>query len=471
MKIRTFSNITRRVLAVILCLLLATTTLAMFSCNEGEAPAASETEKKPVETDAPAEVAEVLRVVKDIKTGEAITEDALETVSLRKVDIPINAMTDKSAVVGKYAASDLFKGDFVFPVKLSATPIEEEVIEDDNDEELDAIEYTLITKYHALVKDGDYTAAIKKAIEENPNATIYFPDGEYGISETIEIAAGAEKGVSFRLANFATIKALDWADKTVPMIRIGVEAETEGEKDIMDIRNTYIMGGVIDAAGKASGISLEGGYDITLSNVTITGAYCGLNVKCAPNALDATCADIENVNVIGNKEAGSVGVLVEGTFNTFTNMKISDVQYALKCTETGTNNVFRSIMAVGTGLTGTDNAGFWDLSDGNQYDICYSDQFATGFLISERARSVYNGCVVSWWSADNDYHVGFRAEGKLNSTILYSKVYHDHTVATDAYLLVGADGGQGNVQYPIVQIVSDAYNSVLNTYCKTDILH
>lgn len=470
MKIRKFSNISRRVLAVILCMLLAATTLSMFSCNAGEGTAATEGGNK--ETAAPDELFEVLRFAKDVKAGEAITEDALETVSLRKVDIPINAMTDKSAIVGKYAVSDLFKGDFIFPIKLSATPISTEDTDVDVGEELDAIDYTLITKYKSLVKDGDYTAAIKKAIEENPNATIYFPDGEYGISETIVISGDAEKGVSFRLANYATIKALNWEDKAAPMIRIGVEGESaEGEEDIFAIRNTYIMGGVIDAAGKASGISLEGGYDITLSNITITGAYNGLIVKCAPNDLDATCADIENVNVIGNKEAGAVGVLVEGTFNTFTNMKISDVQYALKCTETGTNNVFRSIMAVGTGLTGTDNAGFWDLSDGNQYDICYSDQFATGFLISERARSVYNGCVVSWWSADNDYHVGFRAEGKLNSTILYSKVYHDHTVATDAYLLVGTEGGAGNVQYPIVQIVSDAYDSVLDQYCDTDILH
>ena len=128
-------------------------------------------------------------------------------------------------------------------------------------------------------------------------------------------------------------------------------------------------------------------------------------------------------------------------------------------------------LTIGTSLTGTNNAGFWDLSDGNQYDICYSDQFATGFLISERARSVYNGCVISWWSADNNYHVGFRAEGKLNSTILYSKVYHDHTVETDAYILVATEGGMGNVQYPIVQIVSDKYNSVLEQYCNTDILH
>ena len=282
----------------------------------------------------------------------------------------------------------------------------------------------------------------------------------------------AAKGVSFRLSNYAIIKAVNWTDKTVPMIRIGVESETaDAESGIHDARNTYISGGVIDASGVASGISVDGGWDITLSNITITGSYYGLHIKYAPNKLGATCADVENVNVVGNGETGSVGILLEGTQNTLTNMKVSDVQYALKCTETGSDNVLRSIMAIGTGLTGTDNAGFWDMSAGNQYDICYSDQYATGFLMEERTCSVYNGCRVSWWSADNDYHVGFRAVGKFNSTVLYSKVYHNHTVKTDAYLLVGADGGEGTVQYPIRQIVSAEYDSVLAKYCSTDILN
>lgn len=447
---------------------MAFSTLIFASCNKDDVdPNGTDAG----ETTPPEETTEVLRLTNDIASGAKITEADIEIVSLRKIDIPINAMSNKDDVVGKYAVSALFKGDFLLPSKLSA--VDPSTIGGGGSiAEEDLVAYTLITKYHALVKDGDYTAAINKAIEENPNGTIYFPDGEYKISDTIVISADAATGVSFRLSNYATIKAVNWTDKTVPMIRIGVESEAvDGESGIHDVRNTYIMGGVIDASGVASGISVDGGWDITLSNITITGSYYGLHIKYAPNELGATCADVENVNVVGNGETGSVGILLEGTQNTLTNMKVSDVQYALKCTETGSDNVLRSIMAIGTGLTGTDNAGFWDMSAGNQYDICYSDQYATGFLMEERTRSVYNGCRVSWWSADNDYHVGFRAVGKFNSTVLYSKVYHDHTVKTDAYLLVGADGGEGTVQYPIKQIVSTEYDSVLAKYCSTDILN
>jgi hypothetical protein len=445
---------------------MAAALLALTACNNEEP--ANDDEKEDTAT-----LVEVVRVKKAVKAGEVIPEDALELVSLRVQDVPFNPVKVIADVAGKYATVDLYVGDFVTPAKLSADKPEEDS-EIGGDAEIN-IEYTLITQYSSLANGNDYTAAIKKAIEENPNATIYFPDGTYEISDTIVIPANATKSVAFRLSNYATIKAVNWSDKTKPMIRMGVYAEGEDKENIgsidHDARNVYLMGGVLDAAGIASGVVVEGSEDITLSNFTVKNAYIGVHLADPGNSTHSTSADIENVHVVGNGEAGSVGILVESTLNTLTNMRVSDVQFGMKCTDNGSNNVFRSIHAIGTGVEGTDNAGFWDLSSGNQYDICYSDQYATGFLINERARSVYNACVINWWSADNDYHVGFRTEGKLNSTISYSKVSHTHTVATDAYLIVETDGGEGFVYYPIDQTVSDKYASVLDKYCSTDILN
>jgi hypothetical protein len=445
---------------------MATALLALTACNNEEP--ANDDEKEDTAT-----LVEVVRVKKAVKAGEVIPEDALELVSLRVQDVPFNPVKVIADVAGKYATVDLYVGDFVTPAKLSADKPEEDS-EIGGDAEIN-IEYTLITQYSSLANGNDYTAAIKKAIEENPNATIYFPDGTYEISDTIVIPANATKSVAFRLSNYATIKAVNWSDKTKPMIRMGVYAEGEDKENIgsidHDARNVYLMGGVLDAAGIASGVVVEGSEDITLSNFTVKNAYIGVHLADPGNSTHSTSADIENVHVVGNGESGSVGILVESTLNTLTNMRVSDVQFGMKCTDNGSNNVFRSIHAIGTGVEGTDNAGFWDLSSGNQYDICYSDQYATGFLINERARSVYNACVINWWSADNDYHVGFRTEGKLNSTISYSKVSHTHTVATDAYLIVETDGGEGFVYYPIDQTVSDKYASVLDKYCSTDILN
>ena len=457
-----FKNTFRRALNILLCLCMLLCLVSMAACNKNDGDPSDSTEQ----TEPPFAV---VRVTKALKAGELITADALElAVGLREEDVPFNPVTTLEEVVGKYATVDLYVGDFITHAKL-ASELKDSALSDD------AIEYTLITQYESLVSDNDYTAAIKKAIEENPNGTIYFPDGTYMISDTVIIHANTEKSVSLRLSNYATIKAVNWSDKTKPMIRMGVLGEGEDAENIGNVdhsaKNVYFKGGVIDASGIASGITIEGSEDIMLANFTVKNSYIGVNLIDPGNSTHSTSADIENVHVVGNGEKGSVGVLVQSSLNTLTNMRISDVQYGMKCVGNGRNNIFRSIQAIGTGLEGSDNAGFWDMSDGNQYDICYSDQFATGFLIEESARSVYNSCVCNWWSADNGYHVGFRATGKLNSNISYSRVTHTHSVETDAYLLVGAEGGEGFVYYPIDQTVSDKYASVLDKYCPTDILH
>lgn len=455
-----------KIISLLLCLVVAIFTFAMSSCNGSTE---SDATKTPDATEAPYETLEVVRAKSNIKKGDKISADSLEVVSLRKIDVPIGAIANIADVEGKYAVADIYAGDMIMAAKISLTGLEEEgEIEADND----GVAYVLITKYADLVENNDYTAAIRKAIADHPNSTIYFPDGTYGISDTIVIPADNAKSVSLRLGGHATIEAINWSDKTKPMIRIGVnESGTPSSSNDFTSQNVYIRGGVIDAKGIASGVSLEGGRDISLANFTVKNAYLGIHFASNANELGAAFADLENVHVVGTGEQGSVGVLVESTQNTLTNMQISDVQYALVCSESGSNNFFRSIMAIGTGLEGTDNAGFWDKSGGNQYDICYSDQFATGFLIEENSRSVYSGCQASWWSPDNDYHVGFHAKGKFNASITYSKVIHDHTVTTDAYILVDADGGEGVIYYPYDMTVSEQYSSVLDKYCPTDILY
>ena len=250
--------ISRRLVAMLLCLCMAVSLVALTACN---------TEEPAGETEAPVTLVEVVRVKKAVKAGEIIPEDALELVSLRVQDVPFNPVKVIADAAGKYAVIDLYVGDYVTPAKLSAEKPNEDV--DYGNAEIE-IEYTLITQYASLVNGNDYTAAIKKAIEENPNATIYFPDGTYEISDTIVIPEDPAKSVSLRLSNYATIKAANWSDKTKPMIRMGVYAdgadkETVGDDD-KDARNVYIMGGVIDASGIASGVTIEGSEDITLSN-------------------------------------------------------------------------------------------------------------------------------------------------------------------------------------------------------------
>lgn len=62
---------------------------------------------------------EVVRLNTDIKQGSQITAEQLETVKVKKDTIPGGVVTNKSDIIGKYAASQLYAGDYLTETKLS----------------------------------------------------------------------------------------------------------------------------------------------------------------------------------------------------------------------------------------------------------------------------------------------------------------------------------------------------------------
>lgn len=71
------------------------------------------------------EKTEIVRVTMDIKEGDEITAEMVQTVEVGAYNLPQNLMTDKKEVVGKYATSDLAAGDYILSSKLSAVPAAE----------------------------------------------------------------------------------------------------------------------------------------------------------------------------------------------------------------------------------------------------------------------------------------------------------------------------------------------------------
>lgn len=71
------------------------------------------------------EKTEIVRVTKDIKEGDEITAEMIQTVEVGAYNLPQNLMTDKKEVVGKYATADLTAGDYILSSKLSAVPAAE----------------------------------------------------------------------------------------------------------------------------------------------------------------------------------------------------------------------------------------------------------------------------------------------------------------------------------------------------------
>lgn len=64
----------------------------------------------------------LVRVTKEIRTGEQITDKMVTSVEAGGYNLPSNVIYKIEDVVGKYANADLYKGDYILKSKLSDTP-------------------------------------------------------------------------------------------------------------------------------------------------------------------------------------------------------------------------------------------------------------------------------------------------------------------------------------------------------------
>lgn len=62
---------------------------------------------------------DIVRLKQDVARGQQITEADIEIVNVGAYNLPGNVIKDSTAVVGKYAATDLYAGDYLFSGKLS----------------------------------------------------------------------------------------------------------------------------------------------------------------------------------------------------------------------------------------------------------------------------------------------------------------------------------------------------------------
>lgn len=68
---------------------------------------------------------DIVRVTKEIKAGDEITKDMVQTVEVGGFGLPDNVIRQSETVIGKYAKSDLSIGDYILNTKLSDTPAAE----------------------------------------------------------------------------------------------------------------------------------------------------------------------------------------------------------------------------------------------------------------------------------------------------------------------------------------------------------
>ncbi len=310
--------------------------------------------------------------------------------------------------------------------------------------------YLLVSDYVKPNSGKDVADELQELILNNPKRVLYFPDGEYLISKPICTPGNPEHSVCLHLSNYATIKATaDWNNEEA-MIRLGA-AEPFNSIAICG-SNYYLTGGIIDGSGVANGVSIDSGRETRIDNLSIKHTKIGLYVKYGANS-SSSDADICNVNIYGNGQPDSIGLLIEGCDNTFTNMRIARVQIGVKLVRGG--NTLRNIHPLYGSAYGWDNyassVAFYDIGWDNRYDFCYSDQYATGFYMRDGLQSIYHNCLCFWWTTVKDIggQVGFKADGKFCSLINCSRVSLRGDCTNKDFLVVGAPGGNGIIMAPV----------------------
>jgi len=106
---------------------------------------------------------EIIRVVKEIKSGDEITKDMIQTVEVGGFNLPENVIRTKDNVIGKYATSDLGIGDYILNTKVSEIPAAENAYLYNLDGSKQAISITIKTFANGLsgkLQSGDIVSVI-----------------------------------------------------------------------------------------------------------------------------------------------------------------------------------------------------------------------------------------------------------------------------------------------------------------------
>ncbi len=425
-------NSIRRILCTLVCLCLAAVlALGMMSCNKEEGPKEGEVA--------------VVRLLADLKKGEQITEDKVEIDYILEENVPINAIRELEKVVGKYLTTDVFTGEFLFAAKLVAsegenayTPLDEP--------------YISVASY--VERGSDVTEKLQKLINDNPGRTLYFADGLYVISKPLVISADPQKAVSLNLSNYATIKAADSWSGDSAMIRFGGADNSASAGSTAN----FLLGGIIDANGKATAVSVEGGRDTYISQVSIKNAEIGLYIADAESG--AVNVDVDNTNIAGTFKDSAIGVMLEGNGNTFSNVRINGCGVAMDII--GVDNTLRNVFAVYSGSAGSSIA-FKDDGPANDYDMCQSENYATAFWAGKGTHSTYSGCY-AYWTSDIDTQTAFATEGAFNLVVRTCKADFVSDSAASVFVDVGATGGKGQIIFPMIKGVENLTNKDYEAY-------
>jgi len=134
---------------------------------------------------------EIVRVTREIRAGDMITADMVQTVEVGGYNLPDGVIRQLDTVLGKYAAADLAVGDYILAPKLSDVPAAENAYLYSLDGTRQAISVTIKTFANGLsgkLQSGDIVKVIA-ADYKKQGVTVIPPELQY--VEVISVTASS----------------------------------------------------------------------------------------------------------------------------------------------------------------------------------------------------------------------------------------------------------------------------------------
>ena len=327
--------------------------------------------------------------------------------------------------------------------------------------------YVIVTDTVKADGKTDVSDALQALIDANPNRTLFFPDGVYLLSKPLCTPAEPTTSVDLQLSNYAVLKAkADGWPEGEPVVRLG---GIHPANNIRTIGHLYsITGGVIDGGNVADGVSIDSGRETVVKQINIKNTRVGLHIRRGANN-GSSDADITNVNIVGNGKTDSVGVIVDGSDNTLTNMRIAHVFTGVIVR--GGSNMLRNIHPLYTSNyeNYNESCGFRNYSAHTKFDFCYSDNFGISFYESNGASAIYDNCQAWWYSPKALKQVVFKTDGSFDAVVTNIRVGFRGNETYHMILDEKKPGGHGVFLY--MHVRPDSINEKERTfekYVKTD---
>lgn len=177
---------------------------------------------------------EIIRVVKEVRTGEEITADRVRTVEVGAYNLPENVVKSTDTVVGKFSLADLAPGDYILTSKLAEEPVAENSYLYQLNGEKQAISVSVKSFASGLsgkLKSGDIVSVIAPDYKKQ-GVTVIPPELKYVEVIAVTANSGADANTEEQTAEGEDRELPDTVTLLVTPEQSMILAELEADGDI-----------------------------------------------------------------------------------------------------------------------------------------------------------------------------------------------------------------------------------------------